>query len=252
MRLLTVAVLAATCLLGTANARADWPLDKMNEQIEKTNVIVSDQCSGTIIDIVERLVLTAYHCVTSNLREVEKKEIDPATGEIKITKIQEREPMFIATWKRQDYDVVTTEKHVARIAGQDQASDTALLQILDKDWKPEMAAHLAGCGYKYQRGAPVFVVGNPGIVFDNSITAGIISAPERKLEFSDGRKIPLFQHSASAMGGNSGGATYDADGRLIGTLTGGVNGVNISLSVPVCFAREMIKKAGFGRVLEAK
>ena len=185
MRLLTVAVLAATCLLGTANARADWPLDKMNEQIEKTNVIVSDQCSGTIVDVVERLVLTAYHCVTSNLREVEKKEIDPKTGEIKITKVQEREPMFISTWKRQDYEVVTAEKHVAKIAGQDVKSDTALLQIVDKAWKPDMAAPLAGCDYKYQRGRPVFVVGNPGIELDNSLTTGVFSAPERRLTFSD-------------------------------------------------------------------
>lgn len=256
MRLLTVAVLALVfalaCIITAGPSRADWPLDKMNEQIEKTNVIVSDQCSGTIVDIVERLVLTAYHCITSNLREVEKKEIDPETGAIKITKVQEREPMFIATWKRQDYDVVTSEKHVAQIKGQDMASDTALLQVIDKDWKPEMASPLAGCDYNYQRGKVVFAVGNPMIAFDNSITTGIISAPQRKVDFGDGRKIPLFQHSASTTGGNSGGAVYDENGVIIGTTTGGAKGVDISLSVPVCFAREMIKKAGFGKILEAK
>lgn len=250
MRLIAAIVLAIACITGAA--RADWPLDKMNQQIEATNVIVSNQCSGTIVDVVERLVLTAYHCVTSNLKEVEKKEIDPKTGEIRIIKVQEREPMFIATWKRQDYDVVTSEKHVARIAGQDMASDTALLQVIDKDWKPEMAAPLASCEYQYQRGKPVFAVGNPGIEFDNSITEGIISAPERKVDFGDGRKLPLFQHSAAVIGGNSGGATYDGDGLLIGTVTGGVKGASIALSVPVCFAREMIKAAGFGKILEAK
>lgn len=248
MRLLSVAVLAS-CLLGT-NARADWPLDKMNEQIEKTNVIVSDQCSGTVIDVVERLVLTAYHCVADSLREVEKKEIDPVTGEIKVTKIQEKAPMFIATWDYQDYDVVTSEKHVAEIKGQDKDTDTALLQIVDKRWKPEMAAPMAACDFAYQRGKVVYAVGNPGILFDNSITTGIISAPERKIDFGNGKKIPLFQHSANTIGGNSGGAIYNDDGEIIGTLTGGMRGADISLAVPICFAKAMIKAAGFGRVLE--
>lgn len=77
----------------------------------------------------------------------------------------------------------------------------------------------------------------------------IISAPMRKLDFGNGVKIPLFQHSASVIGGNSGGAIYDENGMLIGTLTGGVRGADISLAVPVKFAREMIRKAGFGDIL---
>ena len=80
MRSILLAVLAFIAL--SLPARADWPLDKMNRQIEQTNVIFSGICSGTIIDVKRRLVLTAYHCVTDNLREVEKKEVDPKTGEI--------------------------------------------------------------------------------------------------------------------------------------------------------------------------
>lgn len=247
MRSITAAVLV---VLSAGTALADWPIKDMNEQIEKTNVIVSDICSGTIVDITERLVLTAYHCVVDNLREIEKKQVDPKTGEIKITKVQERAPMFISTWRYQDYDVVTSEKHTAKIVGQDENTDTALLQIEDKAWKPEMKAPLAGCDFSYDRGKTVYAVGNPAITFDNSITTGIISAPERKIDFGNGKKVPLFQHSANTVGGNSGGAIYDENGVVIGTLTGGMRGADISLAVPICFAKAMIKAAGFEKILE--
>lgn len=249
MRLAAAAVLATASLAASAMA---WDLDAMNAQIEKTNVIVSEICSGTVIDVKERLVLTAYHCVTGNLRETEKKEVDPKTGEIKTRTVQEKAPMFIEVWKRQDYDVVSSEMHVAEIKGYDEKSDTALLQITDKNWTPEAAAPLAPDSYTYQRGKVVYAVGNPAIIFDNSITTGIISAPERKLDFGNGVKIPLFQHSASVIGGNSGGAIYNDKGELIGTLTGGVRGADISLGVPVRFAKDMIRKAGFAKVLERK
>jgi S1-C subfamily serine protease len=249
MRSILVAVLALFAI--TLPARADWPLDKMNAQVEQTNVIVSGICSGTVIDVKLRLVLTAYHCVTNNLREVEKKEIDPKTGEIKITKVQERIPMYIETWKRDEsLDVVSSARFSAVIKGADSASDTALLQVEDQAWTPEAAAPFAPDGFKYLRGLVVYAVGNPAIIFDNSITVGIISAPARKLDFGDGRKIPLFQHSANTIGGNSGGAIYNADGQIIGTLTGGMRGADISLAVPISYSKAMITKAGFGAIFK--
>lgn len=232
-------------------ARADWPLDKMNAQIENTNVIVSGICSGTVIDAKLRLVLTAYHCITDNLREVEKKEIDPKTGEIRITKVQERIPMYVETWKRgADLDVISSARYEAEIKGADSASDTALLQVVDQSWTPKQAAPLASDSYTYDRGKVVYAVGNPAIMFDNSITTGIISAPARRIDFGDGRKIPLFQHSANCIGGNSGGAIYNADGEMIGTLTGGMRGADISLAVPISYAKAMITKAGFGAIIK--
>lgn len=249
MRSILVAVLALIAL--AIPARADWPLDKMNAQVEQTNVIVSGICSGTVIDVKLRLVLTAYHCVTNNLREVEKKEIDPKTGEIKIVRVQERIPMYIETWKRDEsLDVVSSARFSAVIKGADSASDTALLQVEDQAWTPEAAAPFAPDGFKYLRGLVVYAVGNPAIIFDNSITVGIISAPARKLDFGDGRKIPLFQHSANTIGGNSGGAIYNADGQIIGTLTGGMRGADISLAVPISYSKAMITKAGFGAIFK--
>jgi S1-C subfamily serine protease len=241
-------IAAFSLLIMSALPSFAWDIDDMNFQIEHTNVIVGGVCSGTIIDVDERLVLTAHHCITDNLREVDKKEVDPITGEIKTTKIVERTPLYIETWKRKEFDIVSSERHRAVIKGYDNTTDVAIIQVVDTDWKPVMKAPLATDSYKYKRGLPVFAVGNPGIAFDNSVTQGIISAPERSINFGSNVQIPLFQHSASTIGGNSGGAIYNDNGEIIGTLTGGIRGANISLAVPISYTKALLKRIGLEKV----
>lgn len=252
MRILAFTVLSAfvIAMVAALSPAFAWEIKAMNDQIEKTNVIVSGSCSGTIIDVEKRLVLTAHHCITDNVREVESREVDPKTGEVRVTRKQELIPMYIETWKRQDFDIVSSAKWNAAILGYDAAADIAVLQVIDEDWKPKAAAPLASDSYTYLRGKTVFAVGNPGIAFDNSITQGIISAPQRKVDFGSGYKIPLFQHSANTIGGNSGGAIYNDDGEIIGTVTGGVRGSDISLAVPISFTKALLKSIGHGDILK--
>jgi len=246
MRINHVAVIfgAALALFASILPASAWELKAMNKQIDETNVILSDQCSGTVVSVKERLILTAHHCVVGNVREVEKKVVDPKTGEVKTTLVQESAPMYIEVWRRQDYDIVSSERHIAVIVGFDVASDTAILRVVDVEWVPASAAPLAPDDFEYLRGKPVFAVGNPGITFDNSVTTGIISAPARKLDFGTGVKFPLFQHSANTIGGNSGGAIYNDAGQIIGTVTGGVRGSDISLAVPIAFTKALLKRLG--------
>lgn len=249
MRLSALFGAVLALVLGIKGAYA-WEIDAMNRQIELTNVIVGGVCSGTIIDVKKRLVLTAHHCITDNLREVQKKEINPETGEVKTSTVQERLPLTIETWKRdKNFDIVAVQTHRALVRGYDAATDTAIVQVVDEDWKPEMQAPLAPDSYAYKRGLTVYAVGNPGISFDNSVTVGIISAPARKINFGSGVGIPLFQHSASVIGGNSGGAIYNDKGEIIGTLTGGLRGADIALAVPISFTKALLKKIGYGDVV---
>lgn len=242
MRNILKSALLATAMMVSGPAFA-WEIDAMNDQVEKTDVIVSGICSGTIIDVEQRLVLTAHHCLTDNLKEVEKKEVDPDTGEIKVSRVMEKVPMYIEVWHRQDFDIVASERHSANIKGWDAKTDIAILQVVDLSWKPAMAAPLAPDTYKYKRGLRVYAVGNPGIQFDNSITEGIISAPERALDVAmNGNKVPFFQHSASIIGGSSGGAIYNDAGQLIGTVSAGVKGANIGLAVPISKTKELLKR----------
>lgn len=247
MRLIAAAVLA---LLLASPAHA-WTIDDMNRQIEKTNVVVGGVCSGTIIDIENRLVLTAHHCIDGQLVEEEVKEIDPKTGEVKVKIVQKRKPLDITVNKIVDYEIVSSQSYLVKIVGTDSANDIALLQVTDQDYKPEMAAKLAPTSYVLRRGLKVYAVGNPGVVYDNSITEGIISAPQRTIEM-EGKEFRFFQHSASIIGGNSGGSILNDDGELIGTVSAGIRGANIGFAVPISFSKEMIRKAGFGKILEAQ
>lgn len=251
MRLALAVIFLASLYLATPS-QADWPLDKMNEQIEKTNVVVGGVCSGTIIDVSERLVLTAHHCITGQLVEEEVKEIDDKTGEIRTKRIQKRKPLQITVNKIVNYEIVSSVDYLVAIKGIDAANDIALLQVMDKDYIPAMAARLAPDDFKYQRGVKVFAIGNPGVEYDNSITEGIISAPMRKVDFGGGSVFNLFQHSASVIGGNSGGCIVNSDGELIGTVTGGLRGTAVSFAIPISATKELLRKSGFAKVLEAK
>ena len=157
--------------------------------------------------------------------------------------------MFVEIWKRQDFDVVSLERHSATIKGYDAAMDIAVLQVADTTWKPEMEAPLAKSNFQYKRGLTVFAVGNPGIEYDNSLTEGIISAPERALDFGTG-KIPMFQHSATIIGGSSGGAVYNDSGEIIGTVSAGLRGAAIGFAVPISKTKDLLKRLGLEKVYE--
>lgn len=246
MRMFATAVLAL--VLSTGVASADWDIDAMNEQIEKTNIVVGGNCSGTIIDTEARIILTAYHCITGQIVEEEEKEIDPKTGEIRVRKVQRRKPLTVTQHKVRDYEVVSSAEYMVSIAGIDAANDIAILQVTDTDFKPERAAPLASDRFVIRRGIKVYAVGNPNVVWDNSITEGIVSSPQRTLEM-DGRRYKFFQHSASIIGGNSGGSILNEDGELIGTVSAGVRGANIGFAVPISFTKALLRSSGFGKVL---
>lgn len=53
-------------------------------------------------------------------------------------------------------------------------------------------------------------IGNP-LGMDNSVTAGIISAVNREVTDSDGKKFILIQTDAAINAGNSGGALVNAE-----------------------------------------
>ena len=243
MTVFAVSIVAA--MITVANSARAWDIDKMNEQIEKTNVIVGGVCSGTIIGKKDRLVLTAYHCI-SDLFEKYTEEVVAPDGTISEVKKQRKIPLEVWTNKVRDYQIVSTVKYGAKIVGSDSKNDIALLQITDEDYVPPAVVKLAPDTYKYKRGLKVYAVGNPGIKFDNSISEGIIAAPERAIDFGTGTgEFKMFQHSATTIGGNSGGSILNDEGELIGTVTGGLRGAAISFAIPVRFTKEMIRRAGF-------
>lgn len=86
-------------------------------------------------------------------------------------------------------------------------------------------------------GQSVFAIGNP-FGLDRSLSSGIVSALNRRLETDSGREIQgVIQTDAAINPGNSGGPLLDSAGRLIGVNTAIVsatgNYAGIGFAVPV-------------------
>jgi S1-C subfamily serine protease len=116
----------------------------------------------------------------------------------------------------------------AEIIGLDKATDLALLRVLSDINLP--AAHL-GDSDQLQVGQIAIAIGNP-YGFQNTVTAGVISALGRSLRSRTGRLIEnVIQTDAALNPGNSGGPLVDSNGQVIG-----INTAIIQYAQGICFA----------------
>ena len=78
---------------------------------------------------------------------------------------------------------------------------------------------------KIKVGQKAIAIGNPaGLEFMGSVTSGIISGLNRRIEFDDGTVLRLIQTDAAINPGNSGGALLDSEGKVIGINTSKIGG----------------------------
>jgi S1-C subfamily serine protease len=123
----------------------------------------------------------------------------------------------------------------AKIVGRDPSSDVALLKIgADKE-----ALHPLEFGNSsdVRVGDPVVAIGNP-FGLDRTVTTGIVSALQRKIEAPNGFSIEhVIQTDAAINPGNSGGPLLNARGRVLGinaqikSQSGGGEGVGFAIPV---------------------
>lgn len=208
------AVTALFILLGGQAAYA-WSSEEMNRTIDETNFVVNIGCSGTLIDVSQRLVLTANHCVTGQYKVVEREVIDP-DGTVKTKKVRELEEGTVSQRAFRDARPVKTTEYSTKLLFVDRDKDLALLQILAEI--PNKTQAILSCTNP-ARGDAITIVGNPMGVLYSSVTAGIVSSVQRTygtLGASSNQDTMLMQVSGGLVGGNSGGAVYNTDGRLIG------------------------------------
>lgn len=120
----------------------------------------------------------------------------------------------------------------ARLAGFDERSDLALLQIDAKD----LPAARIGDSNKLRPGQWVLAIGAP-FGFDYSVTAGIVSAKGRALDTE--QYVPFIQTDVAINPGNSGGPLFNARGEVVGinsqiySQSGGYQGVSFAIPVSV-------------------
>lgn len=128
---------------------------------------------------------------------------------------------------------------VAELIGSDKRSDIALLKI-SADHLPVLKL---GSAKDLEVGEWVLAIGSP-FNFDNSVTAGIVSAKRRSLP--SGNYIPFIQTDVAINPGNSGGPLFNLDGEVVGvnaqifSKRGGYMG--LSFAIPIDLANDVVQQ----------
>jgi S1-C subfamily serine protease len=129
------------------------------------------------------------------------------------------------------------ERFKAKLVGVDPSTDIAVLKVRVK--ASALKALPLGNSDAVEVGDQVIAIGNP-FGLDRSVTAGIVSAVQRRIEAPNQLSIThVIQTDAALNHGNSGGPLLDAEGRVIGVNaqieTGGVGqgNVGIGFAIPV-------------------
>ena len=139
-----------------------------------------------------------------------------------------------------DIKVRLTDKREfkAKLIGVDRPSDVAVLKI-DATGLPTVTLDSAD---HVKVGEWVVAIGSP-YGFENSVTAGIVSAKSRAL---DGTYVPFLQTDVAVNPGNSGGPLFNTRGEVVGinsqiySRSGGYQG--LSFAIPIGVALDVEKQ----------
>lgn len=113
-------------------------------------------------------------------------------------------------------------EYEAKIVGKDEQTDLAVIKIE----KTGLSKAEFADSDSIKVGEFAMAVGNP-LGMQSSITCGVISAVNREVTDSDGKKFKLIQTDAAINSGNSGGALVNSEGKVIGINTLKLSGTGI-------------------------
>jgi serine protease Do len=128
-------------------------------------------------------------------------------------------------------------KFTAKVIGADERTDVAVLRITASN----LPIVKLGDPSKLRVGEAVAAIGSP-FGFENSVTAGIVSAKGRSLPSEN--YVPYIQTDVAINPGNSGGPLFNMKGEVVGinsqiySRSGGYQGV--SFAIPIDVAMEVV------------
>ena len=130
--------------------------------------------------------------------------------------------------------VKTTDRreYTAKVVGSDESTDVAVLKIEAKN----LPTVKIGDPSKLRPGEWVIAIGSP-FGFENSVTAGIVSATSRSMPGSN--YAPFIQTDVAVNPGNSGGPLFNLDGEVVGinsqiySRNGGYMGLSFAIPIDV-------------------
>lgn len=136
----------------------------------------------------------------------------------------------------------------AKVIGVDKLTDVAVLKIDGKD----LPTVKIGSTKNSNVGDWVVAIGSP-FGFDNTVTAGIISAKSRALP--DEGYVPFLQTDVAINPGNSGGPLFNLNGEVVGinsqiySRSGGYQGLSFAIPIDVAMGieKQLLEKGKVSR-----
>ena len=132
----------------------------------------------------------------------------------------------------------------AKVVGADRRTDVAVIKINGKD----LPTVRVGDPSRLRTGEWVVAIGSP-FGFENSVTAGIVSALSRSLP--EGQYTPFIQTDAAVNPGNSGGPLFNMAGEVVGmnsqiySRTGGYMGISFAIPIDIAIdVKDQLVKSG--------
>jgi serine protease Do len=139
-----------------------------------------------------------------------------------------------------------------KVIGVDERTDVAVIKIVAKGNLPVVRI---GDSSKLRPGQWVLAIGSP-FGFENSVTAGVVSATARSNVGEGGNGyVPFIQSDVAVNPGNSGGPLFNLDGEVVGinsqiySRSGGYEGISFAIPIGVAdnVAEQLIKNGHVSR-----
>jgi len=142
----------------------------------------------------------------------------------------------------------------AKVIGVDERTDVAVIKISAKGSLPVVKI---GDSNKLRPGQWVLAIGSP-FGFENSVTAGVVSATARSnvgVGGGGGGYVPFIQTDVAVNPGNSGGPLFNLSGEVVGinsqiySNSGGYEGISFAIPIDVAdnVAEQLIKSGHVSR-----
>lgn len=136
----------------------------------------------------------------------------------------------------------------ALIKGRDAEMDLAVvavpLESLTDETRSAIAVASLGESDDLKVGTYVFAIGN-ALGYGQTVSDGMISAIDREIRMEDGSTGTFLQTTAAINAGNSGGALFTLDGKVIGINTGKIKDTGVegmAFAIPISTASPIISE----------
>lgn len=208
------------------------PVDNLPVEVKYEPVITDSSLADVVEIVMPAVVGINRHFLVSRFGEQSLQEAESGSGVI----ISSDGYIITNQHVIENTDKVTVlipdkGRYDAEIIGTDALTDLALLRIEADD----LTSMNLGDSERIRVGETVFAIGNPLGYFQQSVTAGIISAVGRQVRFPGSEYVYTFiQTDALVNPGNSGGPLVNLKGEIVGINTAkialiGVEGIGLAI-----------------------